>query len=339
MLLESGGDNLTATFSRALVDVQIFVIDVAGGDKVPRKGGPGITTSDLLVINKTDLAPLVGADLEVMRRDAAGQARRAADGVRLLASGPLGDGCSGLARTRTGASAGPLVSAAVVAELVGHRTRCTTLRSAPPISLRETPEGLFLVASGAGPVGGDDLRLEVDVRCGASLTVRSAAAAMALPGPSGQPSAVRVRARVRGALRWKPEPTILVAGCDHRATTTIDLAVGATLVWREVVVLGRHDEPTGSLLHRLSVDRAGAPLLRNDLPIGPRWPGADGPAGMDGALVVTSLLVVGLDEPPATEGGDGAVLRLADDAWLMTALSGRSPVAGRSAPQPVPCAT
>ncbi|MDA2895202.1 urease accessory protein UreG [Mycolicibacterium sp. BiH015] len=71
ILVESGGDNLTATFSSGLVDVQIFVIDVAGGDKVPRKGGPGVTFSDLLVINKTDLAPLVGADLDVMRRDAA----------------------------------------------------------------------------------------------------------------------------------------------------------------------------------------------------------------------------------------------------------------------------
>ena len=70
VLLESGGDNLTATFSPALVDVQLFVIDVAGGDKVQRKGGPGITRSDLLVINKTDLAPDVGADLEVMRLDA-----------------------------------------------------------------------------------------------------------------------------------------------------------------------------------------------------------------------------------------------------------------------------
>jgi urease accessory protein len=71
ILVESGGDNLTATFSSGLVDAQIFVVDVAGGDKVPRKGGPGVTYSDLLVINKTDLAPLVGADLEVMRRDAA----------------------------------------------------------------------------------------------------------------------------------------------------------------------------------------------------------------------------------------------------------------------------
>ena len=71
VLVESGGDNLTATFSRGLVDRQIFVVDVAGGDKVPRKGGPGVTTADLLVINKTDLAPLVGADLDVMDRDAA----------------------------------------------------------------------------------------------------------------------------------------------------------------------------------------------------------------------------------------------------------------------------
>ena len=73
-LIESGGDNLTAIFSRALVDRQIFVIDVAGGDKVPRKGGPGVTTADLLVINKTDLAALVNADLDVMDRDA--RARR-----------------------------------------------------------------------------------------------------------------------------------------------------------------------------------------------------------------------------------------------------------------------
>ncbi|MCW2917587.1 MAG: Urease accessory protein UreG [Actinomycetia bacterium] len=69
VIVESGGDNLTATFSQGLVDKQIFVLDVSGGDKVPRKGGPGVTTSDLLVINKTDLAPLVGADLEVMARD------------------------------------------------------------------------------------------------------------------------------------------------------------------------------------------------------------------------------------------------------------------------------
>ncbi|WP_071191844.1 urease accessory protein UreG [Trichormus sp. NMC-1] len=70
VFLESGGDNLAATFSPELVDLTIYVIDVAAGDKIPRKGGPGITKSDLLVINKTDLAPYVGADLGVMERDA-----------------------------------------------------------------------------------------------------------------------------------------------------------------------------------------------------------------------------------------------------------------------------
>jgi urease accessory protein len=70
VFLESGGDNLAASFSPELVDAAIYVIDVAGGDKIPRKGGPGVTRSDLLVINKTDLAPHVGADLGVMARDA-----------------------------------------------------------------------------------------------------------------------------------------------------------------------------------------------------------------------------------------------------------------------------
>jgi urease accessory protein len=90
VLVESGGDNLTATFSYGLIDKQVFVVDVAGGDKVPRKGGPGVTRSDLLVINKIDLAEQVGADLDVMRRDSAAQrgdlptvliSLRAADGV------------------------------------------------------------------------------------------------------------------------------------------------------------------------------------------------------------------------------------------------------------------
>jgi urease accessory protein len=69
LFVESGGDNLAAQFSRELADYTIYVIDVSGGDKIPRKGGPGITQSDLLVINKTDLAPFVGADLDVMARD------------------------------------------------------------------------------------------------------------------------------------------------------------------------------------------------------------------------------------------------------------------------------
>ena len=70
ILIESGGDNLAASFSPELADLMIYVIDVSAGDKIPRKGGPGITRSDLLVINKIDLAPMVGASLEIMDRDA-----------------------------------------------------------------------------------------------------------------------------------------------------------------------------------------------------------------------------------------------------------------------------
>ncbi|MEU6446318.1 urease accessory protein UreG [Streptomyces sp. NPDC046979] len=73
VLVESGGDNLTATFSKGLVDAQIFVIDVAGGDDIPRKGGPGVATADLLIVNKTDLAPYVGSDLARMAADAKAQ--------------------------------------------------------------------------------------------------------------------------------------------------------------------------------------------------------------------------------------------------------------------------
>ncbi|AZM63576.1 MULTISPECIES: urease accessory protein UreG [unclassified Streptomyces] len=95
ILVESGGDNLTATFSRGLVDAQVFVIDVAGGDDIPRKGGPGVTTADLLVVNKTDLAPHVGADLARMAADAGArraglpvvfQSLRSEDGARDVAA-------------------------------------------------------------------------------------------------------------------------------------------------------------------------------------------------------------------------------------------------------------
>ncbi|WP_121712052.1 urease accessory protein UreG [Streptomyces sp. E5N91] len=94
VLVESGGDNLTATFSRGLVDAQVFVIDVAGGDDIPRKGGPGVATADLLIVNKTDLAPYVGSDLARMAADAKAargelpvvlQSLRGEDGVREVA--------------------------------------------------------------------------------------------------------------------------------------------------------------------------------------------------------------------------------------------------------------
>jgi urease accessory protein len=93
LFVESGGDNLAAQFSRDLADYTIYVIDVSGGDKIPRKGGPGITQSDLLVINKTDLAPLVGADLGVMERDAR---RMRGDGPFLFTQVTHGVGVDGV---------------------------------------------------------------------------------------------------------------------------------------------------------------------------------------------------------------------------------------------------
>ena len=109
LFVESGGDNLAAQFSRDLADFTIYVIDVSGGDKIPRKGGPGITQSDLLVINKTDLATLVGADLDVMARDAR---RMRGDGPFLFAQVTNGVGVDaitdavvrGLEATRAGSS-------------------------------------------------------------------------------------------------------------------------------------------------------------------------------------------------------------------------------------------
>jgi urease accessory protein len=92
ILVESGGDNLTLTWSQALVDREVFVLDVAGGDDVPRKGGPGVAGSDLLVINKTDLAPYVGADLESMARDAARvRAGRTTNLSSLVADDPVAE--------------------------------------------------------------------------------------------------------------------------------------------------------------------------------------------------------------------------------------------------------
>lgn len=214
--------------------------------------------------------------------------------------------------------------ASVVVERVGNRDRCTELVSSPPLTLRNTPDGLFLVASGAGPVGGDALAVDITVESSAWATVRSAGASLVLPGPTDATSSMCVRARIAGDLRWLPEPTVLVQGCDHTTVARLDLTASASVLWREEVVLGRHGEASGSLLQRLHVDVGGRPLLRNELPIGPRWPGADGPAGLDGAGAVGSLLGVGVSRPAAgasVEGSRVAVVDLSLTAWLLTVVA------------------
>jgi urease accessory protein len=121
VLVESGGDNLTAIFSPALADVQIFVIDVAGGDDIPRKGGPGITRSDLLVVNKEDLAELVGSDLARMRTDA--RDKRGARPVQFLSLrlDPLAEPVAAWVRERVAQHrAGELEPAVLDLEPHGH---------------------------------------------------------------------------------------------------------------------------------------------------------------------------------------------------------------------------
>lgn len=214
--------------------------------------------------------------------------------------------------------------ASVVVERVGDRDRCTELVSSPPLTLRNTPDGLFLVASGAGPVGGDALTVDITVETSARATVRTAGASLVLPGPTGAPSSMCVHARIAGDLRWFPEPMVLVHGCDHTTVARLDLTASASVLWREEVVLGRHGEASGSLLQRIHVDVGGRPLLRNELPIGPRWPGAAGPAGLDGADAAGSLLGVGVPRPvvrPNVEGSQVAVVNLSSTAWLLTVVA------------------
>jgi urease accessory protein len=208
------------------------------------------------------------------------------------------------------------------------------LRGEPPLTMRQTADGLHLVGTAAGPLGGDVLRLDVVVDAHARLVLRSAAASIALPGARGGTSTmeVSIEAGAGADVRWLPEPLIAAKGCDHRSTTTIDLAADARLVWRDEVVLGRQGEAPGSYVQRLRIDRAGRPLLRTDLGVGPVWPHWDGPAGVGGAGAVATVVVVGRAMPDAPEVDDGraAVLDLGDEAVVLSAVA-RRPSALRAA--------
>jgi urease accessory protein len=188
-----------------------------------------------------------------------------------------------------------IARARIVAEADGTGgTRMTVLRSAVPFVLRQTPDAVWLVGGAAGPLGGDDLRLDVEVRPGAALTVRTAAAAVVLPGPSGLPSRFCVAATVGagGTFRWLPEPVVAASGCMHRADARIRLERGARLAWREELVLGRHGEVPGSCRSRLRIDLPGAPLLRQEIRVGPDARGWKGAAVAAGARTIGSLVVV-----------------------------------------------
>jgi urease accessory protein len=223
------------------------------------------------------------------------------------------------------------------------RDRLAVLRSEPPLTLRpsagERAGGpgrssaracVHLVGTSAGPLAGDELRLDVGVGDGAALTVQSSAATLVQPGARPGVSRLHVEVDVArgGSLEWMPEPTVLVRGSDHEVHVHLALEAGASVVWRDETVLGRFGEPPGSLLARLTVDRAGMPLLRNDLAVGPRWPGSQGPAGVGAdTRAVGAVLVVGPRAPAVAAGGEpvagsrAAVLPLAPDAVLVAAVA------------------
>ena len=217
--------------------------------------------------------------------------------------------------------------ARVVAESDGRGgTRLAVLRSEAPLVLRVTPGAVYLVGGAGGPLGGDDVSLDIEVGPGARLTIHTAAASVALPGPA--PSRMRVRATVAagGELRWLPEPLVAARRCVHHMQATVVLDGDARLLWREEVILGRHREPPGSVVTRSCVDLDGDPLLRHELALGPEHPRSTSAAVCGGARAVGSVLLVGdtgaAAAGPVLLGLTAAVLPLAGGGVQVVALAG-----------------
>ncbi|MEU9857146.1 urease accessory protein UreD [Streptomyces sp. NPDC047974] len=208
------------------------------------------------------------------------------------------------------------------------------LESDGPLAVRRTRAApgwsrVTVVGAMSAPLGGDRLALETEVRDGARLRVDSAAATLALPGRDPAPAEYGIRLRVGAdaTLRWLPEQLVSAHGSHLRVRTTVELAPTARLVLREEQVLGRHGEPPGTLLSRLTVRRAGRPLLDQELAYGPGAPGGwDGGAVLAGHRATGQLLVVEPDygkEPPAARplGAHAVLTPLAGPAALVTAVA------------------
>lgn len=201
-------------------------------------------------------------------------------------------------------------------------------RDATPVVLRPTGPGrVHLIQAAAGPVGGDELGLDITV-AGTEVAVRSAAATVAHPGPGGAAAYWSVTATVDagGTLHWWPEPTVVCAAADYRVRLNVDLTEGARLVLRELVVLGRAGEVGGRYRGRLTVRVDGVPLLDTETVLDGADAALSGPAGSAGFRVFGSVLVVGPDLPKPHEiastgpGVRGAVLPLDGPGHLMVAL-------------------
>jgi urease accessory protein len=226
-------------------------------------------------------------------------------------------------------------------------TRIARLHSEPPMALRPVlptttalPPGEFagaahisVAAGAASPIGGDDLNLQVDICAGATLVLRSVSATLALPGPRQDQShtTTTIRISAGGTLIWLPEPIIAAHGCDHRSSTHIHLDPTASLLIREELVLGRHNETPGSIQQRLRVNVGDRPVHDQELRIGPRHPGWQSPAVTGGRKTIGSLLGVGREFAPPTSchhtaigeiaNVDTAIQNLGESATLVTTLA------------------
>ena len=224
------------------------------------------------------------------------------------------------------------VCAAAAIEAVadaGGVTRLPVLASQAPLVLRRTPDAVYLVGGVAGPLGGDSLSLSISVGAAAFLRVRTAAAAIALPGLDGLESELRVSIAVGegGRLEYLPEPVVVADRARHATLVSVTLAPGASLVLRDEILLGRHDEAGGTARTDLQVSYAGRPLLRHSLAVSGTDPVSLGPAVLAGHRAVGTLLLVN-DSATGQEAcahdaarPEVAVMPLAGPGVLITALA------------------
>lgn len=226
-------------------------------------------------------------------------------------------------------------------------TRLAVLRGESPLLLRRTGPRtgrgavVHLVGGAAGPLRGDDLRLTISVGAGATLSVHSVAAQLALPGRPGPPSRLAVTATVEagGSLLWAPEPLIAAAGCDHLAVTDVTVEEGGTLVWRDDLVCGRHAEQPGDVRADVTIRYAGRTLYRHELAVGPGAPGWQGAAVLGGGQAAGALVLAGPGLPAAALLGGAAVLMPLAGPGMLASAVGRDIRQVRAALDPLTALT
>jgi urease accessory protein len=212
--------------------------------------------------------------------------------------------------------------ARVVAEADPRRPyRLVEMTDSAPIGLRWTRDAIYLVGTAQSLLAEDELLLEVVVRKGATLCLRSAAASIAYASSNARLT-VSCSVESGGVLDWQPEPLIATHRCNATVRAEIALANGAGLRWNEEVILGRYEEPAGDLDLTVSVDHDGGPLLRHQLLVGSAAPGWNGPATLAGHRAVGYRVIAGTCARPAAASGEGwAVLELDGPGAVITVVA------------------